>query len=57
MMAESIEDKFKKELLDKYTKNKKYLIPKDEYYKLIEEIKTGNQAVNKNRQHYYKLIK
>ena len=57
MMAVSVEDKFKKELLRKYTKNKKYLIPKDEYYKLIEEIKTENQAVNKNRQHYYKLAK
>ena len=35
MMAESIEDIFKKELVEKYTKNKKYLILRDEYYKLI----------------------
>ena len=41
MMAESYEDKFKAELYKRYNQCKKVLIPKDEYFTMIEELKAA----------------
>ena len=43
MMAESYEDKFKTELYKKYEVCRKVLIPKDTYFTMLEEIKTGTK--------------
>ena len=40
-MAESYEDKFKAELYKRYNHCKKVLIPKDEYFTMIEELKAA----------------
>ena len=35
-MSDSIEDRFKRDLFERYERNKKYLIPKDVYYTMLE---------------------
>ena len=42
-MDTQAEDKFKRELFDKYQKIKKNFIPKDDYYQLVEEVKAVSQ--------------
>ena len=57
-MDTQAEDKFKRELFDKYQKTKKTFIPKDEYYQLVDEVKAVSQQTNlKTRHEYYLLAK
>ena len=57
-MSGSIEDRFKRDLFERYERNRKYLIPKDVYYTMLEDVKVASQNKNtKCRQHYYLLSK
>ncbi|XP_066970659.1 transcription activator GAGA-like isoform X6 [Macrobrachium rosenbergii] len=54
----SFEAEFKKRLFDKYAQCQKCLIPKEVYYKTIEDMKTVAQvSTTKSRHHYYILKK
>ena len=58
VMSDSIEDRFKRNLFERYERNKKYLIPKNVYYTMLEDVKVASQNKNtKCRQHYYLLSK
>ena len=57
-MSESIELKFREELYSRYEKCRKYLIPKEEYFQIIEDIRTTSERKNtKSRHQYYFLSK
>ena len=57
-MELSVEDAFKNELYKKYESLKKVLIPKPEYFLLINELKHLNeQSSAKSHQGYYLLSK
>lgn len=57
-MAENIEEKFKKLLFEKYEQTKKNLLSKEEYFKIIEEVKTASSLTStKQRKQYYQLSK
>ena len=57
-MAQSIELRFCNNLQEKYKKFQKYLIPKDNYYKTIEDIKAASESSKtKSRYEYYVLNK
>ncbi|XP_068229435.1 KRAB-A domain-containing protein 2-like [Palaemon carinicauda] len=57
-MSKSIELKFREELLSKYEKCSKYLIPKDAYFQMIEDIHRGSERKNtKSRHECYLLSK
>ena len=58
MAASSFENEFKDKLFKKYSQCKKYLIPKEEYNRTIDELKTVAEiATSKSRHHYYLLKK
>ena len=46
VMSDSIEDRFKRDLVARYERNKKDLIPKDVYYTMLEDVTVACQ--NKN---------
>ena len=53
-----MEEKFKSELYKKYEKLKKVLIPKDQYFMMIEELKAiSTDTKKKSREGYYLLSK
>jgi len=57
-MTEPIEEKFKTELYKKYKECKKVLIPKEQYFKIIQEVKTAAESItSKSRRDYYLLNK
>ncbi|XP_068220838.1 KRAB-A domain-containing protein 2-like [Palaemon carinicauda] len=57
-MSESIELKFREDLLSRYEKCSKYLIPKDAYFQMIEDIHRASERKNtKSRHEYYLLSK
>ena len=39
----SFEVEFKEKLYEKYSKSQKYLIPKEEYYKILEDLQTTTE--------------
>ena len=55
-MSGSIELIFRNDLLDKYNKCPKNLIPKDVYYKTIEEIKAASESSKTKSRHEYYLL-
>ncbi|XP_037793024.1 uncharacterized protein LOC119588412 isoform X2 [Penaeus monodon] len=58
MASESIEERFKSELLRCYEESKKYLFPKAEYYRRIGSIKSSSvNSHMKSRSDYYLLSK
>ena len=60
MYSESLEleEIFKRELLKRYDEYKKYLIPKDEYYKIIDSVKSASaNSHTKSRTDYYLISK
>ena len=59
MYSESLEleEIFKRELLKRYDEYKKYLIPKDEYYKIIDSVKSAYEKYTKSRTDYYLISK
>jgi len=58
MASESIEERFKSELFKCYEESKKYLIPKAEYYRRIDSIKSSSANSHmKSRSDYYLLSK
>ena len=55
-MDDSYEEKFRRELYQKYDACKKILIPKDGYYSTIEVVKSAaTNPATKNRHGYYLL--
>jgi len=57
-LALSFETEFRDKLFEKYYQCQKYLIPKEEYYKIIEDLKTVAEiAISKSRHQYYLLKK
>ena len=42
---------FKEKLYEKYSKSKKYLIPKEEYYKILENLKTATEVSSMKSHH------
>ena len=57
-MADSYEEKYKRELYKKYEICNKIMIPKDEYYSTIEDVKScAANLASKNRHGYYLLQK
>ena len=57
-MSESIELKFREELFSRYEKCRKYFIPKEEYFQMIEDIrKASERKSTKSRHEYYLLSK
>ncbi|XP_068209311.1 KRAB-A domain-containing protein 2-like [Palaemon carinicauda] len=55
-MSESIELKFREELLSRYEKCSKYLIPKDAYFQMIEDIRRASERKNAKSRHEYYLM-
>ncbi|XP_068247605.1 KRAB-A domain-containing protein 2-like [Palaemon carinicauda] len=55
-MSESIELKFREELLSRYEKCSKYLIPKDAYFKMIEDLRRASERKNTKSRHKYYLL-
>ena len=55
-MTESIELRFCDKLQEKYKKCQKYLIPKDIYFKTIEDIKAANESSKKKSRHEYYVL-
>lgn len=55
-MSESIELKFREELYSRYEKCRKYLIPKEEYFQIIEDIRTTSERKNTKSHHQYYLL-
>ena len=54
----SFEAEFKEKLYEKYSRSQKYLIPKEEYCKILEDLKTATEVSStKSRHHYYILQK
>ena len=57
-MDDSYEEKFKRELYIKYETCKKILMPRDQYYSTIEDVKSAAaNPATKNRHCYYLLQK
>ncbi|XP_068241013.1 KRAB-A domain-containing protein 2-like [Palaemon carinicauda] len=57
-MSESIELKFREELLSRYEKCSKYLIPKDAYFQMIEDIhRASERKITKSHYEYYLMSK
>jgi len=46
IMAKSYEDQFKAELYRKYASSKKVFIPKEEFYKVIDDLKTATAKIH-----------
>ena len=57
MAQPSFEAEFRAKLFDKYSQSKKHLIPKDEYYKTIEDLKTASQVSTSKSHHLYYILK
>ena len=55
-MTDSVEMRFRNDLLEKYEKCPKYLIPKDVYYNIIEEIKAASESSKTKSRHEYYLL-
>ena len=53
-MAPSTEERFKNAMLKMYGNDKKYFLLKDEYYKVIEQMKTQTEG-SKDMRSYYLL--
>lgn len=53
----NFEAEFKQNLFDKYAQCQKYLIPKEEYYKTIEELKAAAQVLSTKSRHQYYILK
>ena len=51
-MAQTTEERFRNALIEKYGETKKYLIPKEEYYRIIEELKATVEGPKSRRQYY-----
>ena len=47
----SFEVKFKENLYEKYSKSQTYLIPKEEYYKILEKLKTAIEVSSMKSHH------
>ena len=47
----SFEVEFKEKLYEKYSKSHKYLIPKEEYYKILENLKTATKVSSMKSHH------
>ena len=56
MMAGSYEDKFKTELCKKYEVCRKEVIPKDAYFKMLEDLKTAAADTGTKSRHGYYLL-
>ena len=57
-MADNFEDKFKAELFKKYKACEKVLIPKEQYFSMIDQLKAvANTSKKKSRNGYYLLSK
>ncbi|XP_068234271.1 KRAB-A domain-containing protein 2-like [Palaemon carinicauda] len=57
-MSESIELKFREELFSRYEKCSKYLIPKDAYFQMIEDIhRASERKITKIHYEYYLMSK
>ena len=57
-MSDSIEEKFKQLLFEKYQVSKKHLIPKEEYFHILDAVKSaGSASTTKARKQYYQLSK
>ncbi|XP_068234280.1 KRAB-A domain-containing protein 2-like [Palaemon carinicauda] len=57
-MSESIELKFREELFSRYEKCSKYLIPKDAYFQMIENIhRASERKITKSHYEYYLMSK
>ena len=53
-MSLSLDDRFKRDLYERYKSKKKHLIPKDVSYIMLENVKVASQNKStKSRQHYY----
>jgi len=58
MSSDSMEDVFRQELFKRYEVCQKYLIPKTEYYRIIESLKSASTNNHtKIRSSYYLLSK
>ncbi|XP_068224797.1 KRAB-A domain-containing protein 2-like [Palaemon carinicauda] len=55
-MSESIELRFREEVLSRYEKCSKYLIPKDAYFQMIEDIRRASERKNTKSCHEYYLL-
>ena len=51
-MAQTTEERFRHALIEKYGETKKYLLPKEEYYRIIEELKATVEGPKSRRQYY-----
>jgi len=57
-MGNEAEEQFKRDLYGWYNQCKKYFIPKNDYFHMIEEIRTeGQNPERKGRQQYYLISK
>ena len=55
-MDNQAEERFKRELLEKFEKTKKNFLPKDEYFQLVEEVKVASQQTTIKTRHEYYLL-
>ncbi|MPC83807.1 hypothetical protein E2C01_078525 [Portunus trituberculatus] len=56
MSVTSAEEKFTRELFKRYEVNEKYLIPKTQYYDIIDSIKSAAPGVDKKSRNDYYLM-
>ena len=56
MSFSSAEEKFTRELFKRYKVNRKYPIPKTQYYDIIDSIKSAAAGVNKKSRNDYYLL-
>ncbi|XP_070208806.1 KRAB-A domain-containing protein 2-like [Littorina saxatilis] len=52
-----VEDRFRKCLFERYAKNKNYLLPKDCYFTMINDLKTAQVSSTTKTSRQYKLMK
>ena len=57
MAQHNFETKFKEALFKKYSQCAKYLIPKEVYYKTIDDLKTAAEASTTKSHHQYYILK
>ena len=57
MAQPRFETEFKEKLFEKYSQCQKYLIPKEVYYKTIEELKTVSKVSTTKSRHQYYILK
>ena len=54
LLVQSMEDRFRQAITDKYGQQKKHLLPREEYNQTIEDIKTAKKG-SKSRMQYHIL--